>query len=456
MAPVVRTPRDEDEMRAIWAMLSRVFGWPAADFARWAGGPPRERVLAAFVDDEPVACARVREFGQWFGGRRVPLGGFSPVGVAAEFRGRGLGSLITTSQYPLLRERGEVLAGLYPATNALYRKVGFELSGVWAMHKTRTRELQHLPLGRGTPTRRATEVDFPAIEACYARVARNLPGFLDRGRNWWDQRIFAAEEQQIYVVDGDAGDVAGYVRYTMRWPPQSGTAVIDVAELLADDPIVAHTLWRLVGSSSSIAADCTIIGPPEHPLSLSLPEQDLATASEWRWMTRLIDAPGAIAARGYPPNTTATVASARARRAVRVERRPLAVRPRRGRGAARARRRRHDRARRRRALHSVHRIRVTLAARVGRFAARGQRIRPRRTGRRVRGADPLDARLLLTRVDERGVEQSRERPRAVGRVRDHRVRDRAAGSCTLRNETPASMPTKLTIGSVGWIQNPSP
>src|SRR5207342_1707586 len=111
-------------------MLSRAFGWPEADFARWLSGPPPERVLAAFVDDEPVACARVREFGQWFGGRRVPLGGFSPVGVAAEFRGRGLGSLITSSQYPLLRERGEVLAGLYPATNALYRKVGFELSGV--------------------------------------------------------------------------------------------------------------------------------------------------------------------------------------------------------------------------------------------------------------------------------------------------------------------------------------
>ena len=165
MDPVVRTPRDEDEMRAIWAMLSRVFGWPEADFARWLNGPPPERVLAAFVDDEPVACARVREFGQWFGGRRVPLGGFSPVGVAAEFRGRGLGSLITTSQYPLLRERGEVLAGLYPATNALYRKVGFELSGVWSVHKTRdaraaapparsrhadaTGDRSRLPRGRG-------------------------------------------------------------------------------------------------------------------------------------------------------------------------------------------------------------------------------------------------------------------------------------------------------------------
>ena len=77
-------------------------------------------------------------------------------------------------------------------------------------------------------------------------------------------------------------------------------------------------------------------------------------------------------------------------------------------------------------------------------------------GRRVRGADPLDARLLLTRVDERGVEQSRERPPPSVVFEITVCVIARAGSCTLRNETPASMPTKLTIGSVGWIQNPSP
>ena len=457
MAPVVRTPRDEDEMRAIWAMLSRAFGWPEADFARWASGPPPERVLAAFVDDEPVACARVREFGQWFGGRRIPLGGFSPVGVAAEFRGRGLGSLITTSQFPLLRERGEVLAGLYPATNALYRKVGFELSGVWAMHKTRTRELQHLPLGRGTPTRRATEADFPAVEACYARVARNLPGFLDRGRNWWDQRIFAADAQQIYVVDGDDGDVAGYVRYTMRWPPQASTAVIDVAELLADDPIVAHTLWRLVGSSSSIAADCTIVGPPEHPLSLSLPEQDLATASEWRWMTRLIDAPGAIAARGYPPNTTATVA-------LRVHDAQCEWNTGRWQFVLDAGEARLERGGDGTielgigALSSLY----TGYASPWQLASAGllhggtaprstPRSRPRSRGRRPGCPTSTDARRSSAVSRKRVTGQV---PSVVFEITVCVIA--RAGSCTLRNDTPASIPTRLTIGFVGWIQNPSP
>jgi predicted acetyltransferase len=70
---------------------------------------------------------------------------------------------------------------------------------------------------------------------------------------------------------------------------------------------VSHALWRLVGSSSSIAPECSIVGPPEHPLMLSMSEQDLVSSSAWRWMARIIDAPGAIAARGYASGTKIAV-----------------------------------------------------------------------------------------------------------------------------------------------------
>jgi predicted acetyltransferase len=288
-------------------MLCRAFGWDPGGFERFAAGGPLERVLVAFEGDAPVACSRIREFGQFFGGRRVPMGGFSPVGVATEFRGQGLGSRITAAQFPLMRERGEVLSGLYPATNALYRRVGFEIAGVWAEHRTRTRELQNLPLGRGTATRRASDDDRGAIERCYRRVAPTIPGFLDRNQNWWD-RIFSGESQQIYVVDAVDGDIAGYVRYTLRWPERASVARIEIAELVADEPEVTHALWRLVGSSSSIAPECSIVGPPEHPLLLSMSEQDLISSGAWRWMARIIDAPGAIASRGYVPGTKLAVA----------------------------------------------------------------------------------------------------------------------------------------------------
>ena len=308
VTPDVRSPRDEDELRAVWEMLCRAFGWKSADFERFAAGPPMDRTLAVYVDDEPVACARIRPFGQFFGGRRIAMGGFSPVGVAPEYRGRGFGSLVTSAQYPRLRDEGEVIAGLYPATTALYRKVGFELSGVWGRQRICTRELQRLPPARHVRTRRAGEADFSAIEACYARVAPNTPGFLDRSRNWWDRLLTGDPTQQLYVVDGDDGAVAGYVRYRIRMQPDMNDSTIDVDECIADTAEVMHALWHLVGSSSSITPHAHVVGPAEHPLLFSLSEQEyLEAKDEWRWMTRVIDARHAIAARGFAPGLCGSV-----------------------------------------------------------------------------------------------------------------------------------------------------
>jgi predicted acetyltransferase len=69
-----------------------------------------------------------------------------------------------------------------------------------------------------------------------------------------------------------------------------------------------HALWHLIGSSSSIAPKTNIVGPPEHPLLFSLAEQEYLEAKiEWRWMTRVVDAPGAIAARGFAPGLCGSV-----------------------------------------------------------------------------------------------------------------------------------------------------
>jgi predicted acetyltransferase len=301
----VRQPRDEDELRLTWEMFARAFGWEATDFERFKAGSPIENVLAVFVDSQVVACARVRDFGQFFGGKRIAMGGYSPVAVAADHRGRGYGSLVTSGQYGRLREAGQVLAGLYPATNALYRRIGFEIAGTWVVHKGLTRDLHDIPPARGIDTRRATEDDYGAVEACYARVARTNTGFLDRGRAWWDRLLAADSKYQIYVVDGTDG-IDGYVRYRLQWGNE-GWATIEVAEFIADRDDVARALWRLIGSSSSIAEHVTFVGPPEPPIMWWLPQQSFDRQREFRWMTRLIDAPRAIEARGFPSATSAAV-----------------------------------------------------------------------------------------------------------------------------------------------------
>ena len=308
----MRAPQTDDEVRESIRIANRGFNGSLDDAAVDEALPrvDRDRSIVALVGDQVAAWSQVRPFGQFFGGRSVPMGGFSPVVVAPEHRGRGLGSMVTAAQYPLLRDRGEVIAGLYPAQTQLYRGNGFEVAGVYTFRKIPTRSLQKLRPSGHVTIRRGAADDLEAIKACYRRYAATQDGWLDRPEVWWSHNIFPEgklHEQHLYLVDGAEGEgLAGYLRYTHRPAKPHGYTIV-VEELCAEDPEVALALWRLVGSSSTQAELAQVPGPPEHPLLLQLPDQDLTTTDEIRWMLRVVDAAGAIAARGFPPAVRATV-----------------------------------------------------------------------------------------------------------------------------------------------------
>ncbi len=307
--PEVRAPATEDEWRECQRIGARGFNGPLTAEAsdRWLLRAHRDRCLAVFVGDEMAAWSQVRPFGQFFGGRSVPMGGYSPVVTAPEHRGHGFGSVVTAAHFPAMRERGEVIAGLYPASTQLYRNNGFEVAGVWSQRSLPSRSL-HTLRPTGVAARRAGADDEEAIKACYRRCAVARDGWLDRPEVWWADILDPekAAERHLYVVDGPDGAVAGYVRYSHR-PAKPYGYTIHVHELVADAVDVTVALWRLVGSSSTQAARVELDGPPEHALLFLLSDQDLATDAELRWMLRVVDAPGAIAARGYAAAVSASV-----------------------------------------------------------------------------------------------------------------------------------------------------
>lgn len=314
--PVVRAPETDEEWRTCNRIAARAFNSPLTPESEqtWLEEAHRDRCLAVFVGDDVAAWAQVRPFGQFFGGRSVPMGGYSPVVATPEYRGRGFGSLITAAHFPLLRERGEILAGLYPAQTQLYRGTGFEIAGVFTHQELPTRSLHRLRPRADVRVRTPTLDDLPAIKDCYRRFASTHDGWLDRPDVWWDRRLVVAEkfaEQHLFVVDaasgsGADGQLAGYVRFSQRRARPFGYT-IEVHELCADDPDVAIALWRLLGTSSTQAELVRVAGSTEHPLLLHLVDQDLKSRAEIRWMLRLVDAAGAIAARGFPRAVRASV-----------------------------------------------------------------------------------------------------------------------------------------------------
>lgn len=294
MEPVLRAPANDEENSRVWDMIVRSFNFPAEHVDRFLSDPDTPQGLALFVGDEVAAYSRIKSFAMFFGGRSVPTGGYSPVGAAPEFRGRGYASMVTAAQYPLLRERGEVLGALYPATTRLYRGVGFEVAGVWSLAELPTRSFHALRPAGSVPVRRATVEDLDEIKGLYRAWAARRNGHLDRPDWWWERRFVKEfEKLHVYLVPGE-----GYITYTHQ-PKKDWGFKVGVHEVVAADVEVAIALWRMVGSASSMARETVVTGPVEHPLFLLLPEQDLEEQMSLRIMLRLVDMAGAFAARGY-------------------------------------------------------------------------------------------------------------------------------------------------------------
>ncbi len=300
------------DLDGLWELFRLGFGAAATDREAWTRGldPSRALVLDG-PGGEVAAASHIRRFDQWFGGRPVPLAGYSPVAVLPEHRGRGWGRAATAGQFADLRDRGEVIAGLFPASVQLYRSVGFELAGSYVHRRLPAAHLAALAPAPEVRVRRGTVDDVGAVHRCYDRLARRLDGPLTRHDAWWARRLPPdLADTVLYVVDHpvDVGELDGYASYRHGPARAPYDYSVVVSEVQAARPDQLRALWRVVGSSGSQAPDVEVIGPAEDPLLLLLGAADpTAVRSEIRWMLRLVDAAGAVAARGWNPTVRGRV-----------------------------------------------------------------------------------------------------------------------------------------------------
>lgn len=303
-APTVRRGRPDDAL-GTWEVFRTCFGAQPNEREHWLEHWDAERSM---VIDGPhgeiAAMTHIRPFEQWFGGRAVPLGGYSPVGVLPQHRNRGWGRAVCEAQLPDLRDRGEVIAGLFPASLAFYRSLGFECAGSYVHRRFPVADLASIRPRRPVEVRRGAPSDVEAVHRCHAAAAPQRDGSLSRSARWWshllDPQLVGIE---LYVVDDPAspGELAGYAAYRHRRARAPYDYAIAVLEVLAEDPDVLRALWRVVASSGTQAPEVDVIGPAEDDLFLlaDAASPDVVR-SEIRWMLRLVDLPAAMAARGWP------------------------------------------------------------------------------------------------------------------------------------------------------------
>lgn len=282
-----------DDLDAALDVRSRSFGpLSSSDVDQWKAMVTRAvragRQLAAYEGGAVVATARINAFGQWWGGRQLPMAGIGSVVVAPERRGSGVGVALMEAVVARARSLGFTLSALYPATVAPYRRTGYELAGVRRVVDLSTDALRRLP-GPDVALRRGRAGD---AEEMVRLLGAPLRERRDSGPFDWEPAEVAVdlEDDEVLTYLGEDGALSyGFAGDRFQ-----------VHAIGAASPETLRALWRLVGSGSSVRATTRVALGPTDPLFWMLSDNELSVTSTQWWMLRLLDPAAAVAERGFP------------------------------------------------------------------------------------------------------------------------------------------------------------
>jgi predicted acetyltransferase len=316
----IRPLGPHDDMEAQVDLAQRAFGMgTAAEWENFRDVTARliehGRMLGAFDQGRLIAAALYHDMRQWWHGGEMPLAGVAGVKIAPEHRGRGIGRRLMMTMLDLIAERGYPVSALYPATMPIYRSLGWEIAGGCYVTAVPARELRSLvapdaaafmsgddtalaAAAKAVGVRRVGPDDAAAVNTVIggAHGITRASGPVTRDTESV-ARWLSGDGLYAYLADD------GFLAY--RWHNDDKDLWVD--HLVAASAKTARALWSVAASHSSIAG--TVHGrlAPEDPIWWLTRERDVAITKRAMWMLRVVDAPAAIAARGFPPGIELSV-----------------------------------------------------------------------------------------------------------------------------------------------------
>ena len=235
--------------------------------------------------------------GQWWGGECVQMTGIAGVGIAPEYRGTGAAIALMQHTVKELYAKGVPISVLYPATQRLYRKAGYEQGGSYCAWEVDTQSIQirEQPLAVKPVESKNHEV----FHDLYQQQAKFNNGNLDRNQAIWEQLVETNNKEKLYAyLIGSADQPQGYIIFTQHL--EDDNSLLRVRDWVVLTTAAAQTFWSFQANHRSQIDKVRWKSSAVDFLTLLLPEQTVKPRFVDRWMLRVVDVAKALEKRGYP------------------------------------------------------------------------------------------------------------------------------------------------------------
>lgn len=300
----IRQPEESDKA-ALVALMRISFNAKPAWARLIAPELHLDRFRCAYESAVMVAMAQTWQLRQWIGGSPLPMAGIAAVAALPERRGAGITSQLMRVLLEEARASGSFVSTLYPSRSAFYRRLGYEYAGLLTQYRT---SLTELPAGGPmAEVRECTEADLAAVRACYSRFAAGQNGVVESmDEDWWRIRVLRRLNPDVnaraVVVEGPDG-VDGYAAFQLETLPETPWGYrITCSHVVTTTLAATRSLLAYFHGFRGMGQFLCWFGPPGDPIGLLLGggADTLQTFRSLRFMTRLLDVPRALEARGYP------------------------------------------------------------------------------------------------------------------------------------------------------------
>jgi predicted acetyltransferase len=287
---------DSEDVQKFGSILQQCFLASPGEEEGWLKRMGVENIRLIREEKEVIGGLVVIPMGQWWGGESVSMTGIAGVGVAPECRGSGVALSLMQQAIKELYANDVPISVLYPATQRLYRKAGYEQGGSFCSWEIPASSIQvkEQPLSV-----KSVALDSEIFYELYSKQGKNINGYLNRNQTIWNRIIKPGEKEVFYgYIIGSIEKPEGYIIFGQRSTDNDN--ILSVVDWVILTNAAAQTFWSFLSNHRSQIDKVRWRSSAIDNSTLILPEQTAKNRFINRWMLRIINVEKALSTRGYP------------------------------------------------------------------------------------------------------------------------------------------------------------